>query len=369
MIARKWIKKQAQSSIQRLVKYTFTRKWLHLISEKTRGPSIVFLRCRRVLPDNALGREHREASNPGALFPKQLKALLNEIEQSLPFLYLGEAISMLRSGKALDKSYAVLTFDEAYDSSISAALPILEEMNIPATFFVCSEHLQLEKRLTWDEEVHAIIAASSPAPLRLPWMDRQLQTHPQTHAINSANDLLQHLIQLSAEKRLQRLNDLRNLLTSEIHPSPIDTHLAKNSLKHYANHVLLSFGAHGHSHHPLLSMAPQKRIEELMLCRQILTEVCGQSFVDVLSFPFGHQNQISPDLIQDTMSCGFLAALYAGEGVSRPGDHLFALPRLLLSKNTQILEAYELQGLSTALDEALLVLTGSETSRGDTLVG
>ena len=43
---------------------------------KTRGHSIVLLRCRRVLPDNALGREHRDAKNPGALFPKQLASLL-----------------------------------------------------------------------------------------------------------------------------------------------------------------------------------------------------------------------------------------------------------------------------------------------------
>ena len=128
MIPRQWFKKQAHASLKQLLKYTFTRRWLHLLNEKTRGHSIVLLRCRRVLPDNALGREHRDAKNPGALFPKQLASLLEEIQQKLQFLYLGEAISKLRSGKALDRSYVVLTFDEGFESSINAALPILEDL-------------------------------------------------------------------------------------------------------------------------------------------------------------------------------------------------------------------------------------------------
>ena len=63
------------------------------------------------------------------------------------------------------------------------------------------------------------------------------------------------------------------------------------------------------------------------------------------------------------MAEGFIAALYDGDGVARPGDHLYALPRLLLSQETRILETYELQGLATALDEVLLVVTGSEKSK------
>ncbi len=365
MIPRQWFKKQAHTSIQQLLKYTFTRRWLHVLSQKTRGHSIVFLRCRRVLPDNILGKKHRDATNPGALFPKQLASLLEEIQQRLQFLYLGEAISKLRSGKALDQSYVVLTFDEGFESSINAALPILEDMNIPATFFVCSKHLATEDSFMWDQEVHAITQSLSPTPIVVPWMDRQLPTHPSSHATQSANDLLRHLIQLPTEKREQRLRDLKGLCASEIRHPTLDRHINHQELASFAKHSLLSFGSHGHTHHPMLSMTTNTLLAELKQSRTILADVCGQSYVDVLNFPFGSHKQLSPTLIQNVMESGFVAALYDGDGIARPGDHLFKIPRLLLSQKTRILETYEIQGLATALDEALLVLTGSETSKGD----
>ncbi len=364
MIPRQWIKKQAHASIQQLLRYTYTRRWLHFLSQKTRGHSIVFLRCRRILPDNVLGKKHRDAENPGALFPRQLASLLEEVQQRLQFLYLGEAISKLRSGKALNQSYVVLTFDESFESSINAALPILEDMNIPATFFVCTKHLQAEHCFMWDQEVHAITQSISPNPITVPWMDRQLTTHPPAQATQSANDLIRHLIQLPKEKREQRIASLKELSTSELLPSVLDRHVNHQELITYAKHSLLSFGSHGHSHHPMLSMDINTLKAELKQSRIILDDACGQSYVNVLNFPFGTQKQLSPTLIQNVMESGFLAALYDGDGVARPGDHLFRLPRLLLSQKTRILETYEIQGLSTALDEALLVLTGSESSKG-----
>jgi len=369
MIPRPWLKSKVRQAAHQIIKYTFTQKVLHNISERLRGPSIVFLRCRRVLPRNVLGENHREAKNPGALFPEQLESLLQEMGAKLPFMYLGEALALLRSGKTLDHSVAVLTFDEAYESSIAAALPVLEKMNIPATFFVCSGHLQPDNALIWDEEVHALVEAIGPSPLSLPWMDRQLQTHPASIAYQTGLDLLKHLLPLSQEKRKQRIDSLRQQAKNTPPNNPLDHHITTDSLKTHAAHPLLTFGAHGHSHAPMLSLPAAQLLEELHMCRTTLREICKESYLDVLSFPFGHQNQLAPELIQRAMEAGFEAAFHADEGVVRPGDHLFALPRLLLSKKTRILEAYELQGLSTALDETLLVLTGAEAARGDYLTG
>ena len=369
MIPRKWLRQKTQRSLGRVLRYTFTRKLLHGVSEKLRGPSIVFLRCRRVLPQNSFGEHHREALNPGALFPDQLEALLAQVCQQLPFLYLGEAMAMLRSGKVLDRSYAVLTFDEGYRSSIEAALPVLEKLNVPATFFLCSEHLQADASIMWDEEVHALVGAISPQTLSLPWMDRKLPTYPAQAAYATGLDLLKHLINLSQEKRLQRLQSLRELAAKNPSFSMLDSHIDFATLQELTQHPLLTFGAHGHSHHPLLSLDGKQLVEELHQCRSVLQEVCGKSYVDVLSFPFGHQAQVAPILLQRAMEIGFQGAMHADEGVARPGDHLYALPRLLLSKNSRIVEAYELQGLSAALDETLLVLTGAESARGDYLSG
>ena len=175
--------------------------------------------------------------------------------------------------------------------------------------------------------------------------------------------------QLSQEKRLQRLQSLRELAAKNPSVSMLDSHIDFSTLQELTQHPLLTFGAHGHSHHPLLSLDGKQLVEELHQCRSVLQEVCGKSYVDVLSFPFGHQAQVAPILLQRAMEIGFQGAMHADEGVARPGDHLYALPRLLLSKNSRIVEAYELQGLSTALDETLLVLTGAESARGDYLSG
>ena len=297
-------------------------------------PFYCFTKMSPVLPDNALGREHRDAKIQ-AHFPKQLASLLEEIQQKLQFLYLGEAISKLRSGKALDRSYVVLTFDEGFESSINAALPILEDLNIPATFFICSNHLDETNNVMWDQEVHAITASLSPNPIALSWMDRQLPTYPASNAAQSAKDLLRHLLQLDPQKREQRITDLRALVATEVRPSILDRHVSQYELNQYAKHTLLSFGAHGHTHQPLLTLDQTALEQELRLCREIIASVCGQIYIDVLNFPFGNQNQISPGLLQSKMAEGFIAALYDGDGVARPGDH-FTRFRVYFSRNSNL---------------------------------
>ena len=55
----------------------------------------------------------------------------------------------LIAGIAADGKYALLTFDDGYYNN-SLALPVLEEFNVPATFFISTNHVLQNKCYWWD---------------------------------------------------------------------------------------------------------------------------------------------------------------------------------------------------------------------------
>ncbi len=125
----------------------------------------------------------------------------------------------------------------------------------------------------------------------------------------------------------------------------------------------VSVGAHGHEHLAFGSISDEKLTSELELPRKILRATAGRAFLDVVSYPFGRLNYVGDRAIRRAREVGYRAAFTANAGVARPGDHMFTLPRLAMGGSVSSVDAYELQGLSDAVDELLLVVAGEKGRR------
>ena len=78
---------------------------------------------------------------------KQVLAILRKYFQ---FISLDEAVSMI-SGEIPVRPYcAVLTFDDGYRNNYLAALPVLQQYSIPATFFLPTGHITNKKPFWFD---------------------------------------------------------------------------------------------------------------------------------------------------------------------------------------------------------------------------
>lgn len=336
-----------------------TRRAMHKVSVATRGPAIAFLRCRRLVPESSAGEQHPDRFRNLAMTPSELEAALSDIGKTLRFVHMAEALSALSRGRRMREGAAVLTFDESYAATVELALPVLRKMQIPATFFVTTGHLGGTTTL-WDSEVEAIVRSLAPLPLSLSWVDRVLRTDTRGARAASVRRLLRLLASLDEERLERRLEELRARVDGPIPIDPLDRMLTSAEIERISRDSLVSIGAHGHHHVAFASISGEVRARELEEPREILRRLCGSAFVDVVSYPFGRPPYIDDDALAAARAAGYQAAFSAETGVARPGSHLFRLPRIGMGPGIRAMDAYELQGMSDAVDELLLVATGSE---------
>ncbi len=65
-------------------------------------------------------------------------------KMGIPVIPLREAVLRLQGELPLDRRYAVLTFDDGFHLLMKSAVPVLQELEFPATFFVATGFLDKE---------------------------------------------------------------------------------------------------------------------------------------------------------------------------------------------------------------------------------
>src|SRR3989344_8233041 len=81
--------------------------------------------------------------------PENFKNQLLYLKQKYNIVPLVQLVMWLRKGGLKDNSVAV-TFDDGYADNLHNALPILKELNVPATIFITSGYISSNRHFYWD---------------------------------------------------------------------------------------------------------------------------------------------------------------------------------------------------------------------------
>jgi peptidoglycan/xylan/chitin deacetylase (PgdA/CDA1 family) len=133
---------------------------------------------------------HGLAVTPTA-FRRQMEHLCDEYN----VVSLRDLVAALHTSAVPDRTVAV-TFDDGYLDNVTEAVPILEELDIPATFFVTTQSLTGSTQEFWWDRIARVLASSRHLPStvtldvdgrRMLWptgtQDERLAAHWQLHAL------------------------------------------------------------------------------------------------------------------------------------------------------------------------------------------
>jgi peptidoglycan/xylan/chitin deacetylase (PgdA/CDA1 family) len=328
------------------------RQALHRVTELSRGGAVAFLRVRRLVPATARGAAHPDRVRGAALVAEELARALAEAKRSLTFVHAGEALAALRRGGRLPRGLAVLTFDESFAATAELALPVCRDLGVPALFFVTTGPLDAaEPETLWDSHIHAVVDKMAGRPLSTRFVDRPLATATAADRRNAARRLVLSLVSLDEGELGRRLHELDSLVGGRPAVAALDRMLHAEELRLLAREPLVAIGAHGREHFSLAAASDHGLHDELAQPRARLRELCGDAFVDVVSYPFGRPPWIDDRVIQAARAAGYQAGFTALPGVVRPGDDTFRLARLPLLRRGSALLEYEITSSFAALDE------------------
>lgn len=215
---------------------------------------------------------------------------------------------------------AAITFDDGYRSVLDEALPVLDDLRIPATVFV--NGATLLGRPMWRQKVRRVIHRGWVEE----WEREPRRTRPvggksfYSYTKDPANDssvVDAELDEFLAERGETVSADGLWLAAGDLAPGPGGSRRG------------LAWGNHGHRHYVLSSLPRRRQAEEIDRTEELLEGIPGIERSRVFSLPFGHRHQMDDHTADLLAERGFTAVLLCRSRLSpRRPERVRGLPVL-----------------------------------------
>ncbi|MFW5969805.1 MAG: polysaccharide deacetylase family protein [Halofilum sp. (in: g-proteobacteria)] len=284
------------------------------LSPSGRRARLSILIYHRVLPDP-------DPMRPGEPDAERFAWQMEWIGSLFRVLPLGEAVERQRND-TLPARAACITFDDGYADNHGVALPILQRLGLPATFFIATGFLDGGRM--FNDTVIELLRRAPEGDLDLTaeglGRHRIVSTRDRLAAVNA---LLRPLKYATLEEREQWLDRLGERLPYEL---PDDLMMRAGQVTDLVRQGM-EVGAHT-VNHPILSRESEARARaEIVKSRDDLTRMTGTP-IRLFAYPNGRLGDdftvVHRAIVSD---CDFDAAVTTHAGVANSQTNPYLLPR------------------------------------------
>lgn len=233
--------------------------------------------------------------------------------------------------RQLDEQAVVVTFDDGYLDNFQNALPILEELDIPATVFITTGIIGKNRELWWDE-LENVLLDGNIFPSKFHLEDDRFDCVWDTHSYemrmncyNAIHYLMKNFIDV--KKREQWMLQLWNWRGKEPQVRCKNLTVSKEICKELGKSKLISIGAHTVSHPSLKSLDTDAQRTEIKESLENISEIINRR-VNIFSYPFGMKDiDYSSETVKICKELGIKKAAAAYGGVWKTEMDDYTIPR------------------------------------------
>jgi peptidoglycan/xylan/chitin deacetylase (PgdA/CDA1 family) len=197
--------------------------------------------------------------------PSNFQEQMRYLKENFNIIPLVKLVQDIRNKKIQNNSM-VITFDDGYVDNLHNALPVLEKFNIPATIFLTSDYIGLDKPFYWDENT-----------------------------------------------------------TPEYRGRPMTTYEAKK----LSSSRLIEIGGHTASHPKLATLPETDQSREINEGKKRLEEILGIPLLS-FAYPFGGKDSFDDKTIALVKKAGYHYACANIHERATNNSNIFALPRFII---------------------------------------
>ncbi len=267
--------------------------------------------------------------------------------------HLKENVSLVRFGEDWTKApkpAVAVTFDDGYADNAIAALPILEEIGVPATFFVSTGMIGTVREFWW-HELDRILLSGQNLPASFTLQDdcsgKRWSTDTRSEREQCYREIVHLMSRADPERRENWLAQIR--LWSHCGNEPVDSPhrtMTPDELRILAASSVATIGAHTVTHSRLSSLSIAAQREEITTSKKHLEAWLGRE-INVFSYPFGKRRDYTKGTIALCREAGFAKAAANFPGQAHQWTNPYRIPRILVRNWPGALFAEKLRGFWT----------------------
>jgi peptidoglycan/xylan/chitin deacetylase (PgdA/CDA1 family) len=253
-----------------------------------------------------------------------LKGQLRRLQQLATVVPLQGALEALAGGRPLPARAVAITFDDGYRDNVDCAAPLLEDLGIPATFFLVPGLLSGDVRPWWEILAWGFARAR---PAVVSWDGRVLPTRGR-QGLRSFRWLSERLKLLDRTTREAQVDELLDALRPEGRAGEDRLFLDWDGARELVRRGF-TIGSHSMRHAILSREDPREQVIDLIGARRQLEAELDVP-VNLLAYPNGTKADYDAHTIRAAAQAGHTHALGAHAGVSGPSTPPYAHPRFFM---------------------------------------
>jgi peptidoglycan/xylan/chitin deacetylase (PgdA/CDA1 family) len=265
--------------------------------------------------------------------PENFYEQIQYLKKKYCLLTIEEFLHIKKSGfKRFPKNSFILTFDDGYADNLNEALPILESLNAQALFYICTEKVNTEEELWWDELERIFFETQLPPSINIPDGEKFTQ-----YEIKSPEQKESAYRSIHWFVKNKNTPDQKKIISQLAKTAGIDLKRGRKShflmteeeIKKMRNSKSAVIGAHT-VHHNTLSVLPVKEQFDEINNSKLFLEKLVQKPVVHFSYPFGSKADYNKDTVAICSQLGFemVSSNFPAKIFKRSSD--YELPRFLV---------------------------------------
>lgn len=302
--------------------------------------------------ESALVLMYHRIAEPGidpwdlSVSPKHFEQQIRMLKEKYRLVSIPELAEFIRKGK-IPGNCVCISFDDGYEDNFQLAWPMLESLELPATFFISTYFIQQQEMFWWDELAEMLLSE----PVKKKSVSLNIRQELLTFHFDDENDPLQYAKIAAAWKwpakppnnqceaylaiweklrplPLPEIKTVLDKLAVTLNYMPVNKNpgkaMSEGQLRELSVSSLCTVGLHTHTH-PALSAhskhVQEKEIRENATRLHTITDIIPT----ILAFPYGDYDA---DLLQLADEMGITMAFVTQEGPVTIKSNLFELGRI-----------------------------------------
>lgn len=279
-------------------------------------------------------RENFSADYPSifGVTPLGFKNQLKEIINLGDIVSINELINNYEEIISSKNNFYLITFDDGLKEQYKFALPILDELNIPAVFFANSINLS-EKKVCNVHKIHILRSSIAPNKLLSILLDNKLNITNEEVKIaksiykydeeNSA--FLKYFLNYKMEPKLKE-EKINHIFNSYFKETEVVENLYFSKEEICTLSQLGYLGSHSHSHFALANLNDIQLEFELLKTKQFFEEITNNQILSI-AYPYGTKEAVDDRVALIAEKVGYKIGFTTASGINNQLENSLLLKR------------------------------------------